>query len=320
MPSKHAPRKGSMQFYPRKRSSHKHPRIRSWAPHAEPKLLGFAGYKVGMTHALIADKRQFSQTKGASIAVPCTVLECPPLKAFSLRFYKTTDKGYLPIADMLGSSLDKSLERSMPLPKSPKKALDQIPEFDDVVVLVHTSPGKTGIGKKMPEIFEISVGGTKEQKLAYAKSILDKEINVSDIFKAGMLVDAHAITKGKGLQGPVKRHGITLKHHKSEKSRRNPGSLGGWRGQVNVMWQVAHAGQTGYHQRTEFNKWIMKVGDKPDLIPSGGFLSYGVLRNPYLLIKGSLPGAKKRLVKITFPVRPNKKLLVEQPNISFING
>ncbi|MBI2138904.1 50S ribosomal protein L3 [Candidatus Woesearchaeota archaeon] len=211
MPSKHAPRKGSMQFYPRKRSSHKHPRIRSWAPHAEPKLLGFAGYKVGMTHALIADKRQFSQTKGASIAVPCTVLECPPLKAFSLRFYKTTDKGYLPIADMLGSSLDKSLERSMPLPKSPKKALDQIPEFDDVVVLVHTSPGKTGIGKKMPEIFEISVGGTKEQKLAYAKSILDKEINVSDIFKAGMLVDAHAITKGKGLQGPVKRHGITLK-------------------------------------------------------------------------------------------------------------
>ncbi|MCK5630480.1 MAG: 50S ribosomal protein L3, partial [Nanoarchaeota archaeon] len=64
-------------------------------------------------------------------------------------------------------------------------------------------PSLTGIGKKKPEMFEIAVGGNKEDQLNYAKSMLGKEINVADVFKGGQQLDIHAITKGKGVQGPV---------------------------------------------------------------------------------------------------------------------
>ena len=47
----HQPRKGSVAFSPRKRAAKETPRIKSWPQNDEPKLLGLAGYKVGMTHA-----------------------------------------------------------------------------------------------------------------------------------------------------------------------------------------------------------------------------------------------------------------------------
>ncbi|RUA19603.1 MAG: 50S ribosomal protein L3, partial [Flavobacteriia bacterium] len=74
----------------------------------------------------------------------------------------------------------------------------------------------------------------------------------------------------KGFQGPVKRHGVSLRSHKSEKTIRGPGNLGAWTG--NRSWTVAHAGQTGYHLRTEWNKWVLKIGDNPEEVNrKGGF-------------------------------------------------
>ena len=102
----------------------------------------------------------------------------------------------------------------------------------------------------------------------------------------------------------------------SEKTIRGPGSLGGWSGQGKVMYRVAHAGQMGYHTRTEYNKQIIKVGTNPEEInPKGGFVSYGLVRSQFILIKGSVSGARKRMIKLIKALRPKDKLFKEAPAI-----
>ena len=312
-----------MQFWPRVRSRHSYARIRNWSASKETKILGFAGYKVGMTHLLIEDNRANSLTKGAEIFCPVTIVECPPLKTASVRFYKNTQDGLKLVSEMFVDSLDKELERKITNPKKKKESRNNtqanLTNFDFVRLLCFSQPKLTGIGKKKPEIFEIAIGGDKQQQLAYAKEKLGKEINISEAFKEGQTIDAHSLTKGKGFQGPMKRFGIQLRHHKSEKSRRNPGTLGPWRGQGHVMWRVAHAGKMGYNLRTEYNKWVVKIGNKADEINGkGGFLNYGVVKNPYILLKGSVSGVQKRLIRLTDAMRP-KKNVQEAPQITYIS-
>ncbi len=304
-----------MQFWPRVRAKGTHTRIRNWPKSNETKLLGFAGYKVGMVHLMINDNNPNSLTKDTEIFCPTTIVECPPLKTVSMRFYKNTQNGSKLISELFASSIDKNLERKILIPnKKGKEASD----FDFIRLLCCTQPKLTGIGKKKPELFEIAIGGNKEQQLAYAREKIGKEINVSEVFKEGQQLDIHSITKGKGFQGPVKRFGVQLRSHKSEKSRRNPGSLGSWNAQGHIMWRVAHSGKMGYHLRTEYNKWLLKIGSKFDEINiKGGFTDYGVVKNTYLLIKGSISGSQKRLIKFTDPIRPNDEM--EQPQITYIN-
>jgi len=321
-----------MQFWPRVRARYSYARIRNWPASKEPKPLGFAGYKVGMTHLLINDNRSHSLTKGTDIFCPITIVECPPLKTASIRFYKKTQDGSKLVSELFANSLDRELERKITIPKKKgnettderarelnastrsrvQVELSQVTDFDFIRTLCYTQPRLTSTGKKKPEIFEIAIGGSKEQQLAYAKEKLGKEIIVNEVFKEGQLLDAHSLTKGKGFQGPMKRFGIQLRHHKSEKSRRNPGSLGPWRGQGHVMWRVAHAGKTGYNLRTEYNKLILKIGNKPEEINAkGGFLNYGIVKNTYVLIKGSIAGSQKRLVRLAEATRPKK--YIEEP-------
>jgi len=319
MPTTRKPSSGTMQFWPRKRAKRDVARIRSWANIKDAKLLGFAGYKAGMTHLMIIDNKAKSPTKGQEIAVPATVIECPPIKVASVRFYKKNN-GYHLVGEVLANNFDKELARKIPLPKKVAKKIEDIKDFDEVRLVVYTQPKLTGIGKKKPEIIEIAIGGSKDEQLAYAKEKLGKEIYVKDVFSEGQQVDTHAITKGKGYQGPIKRFGISKKSHKTEKGVRTPGSLGGWCGQGHFMWRIAHAGQMGYHQRTEYNKWVIKIGDKPNEInPSGGFVHYGIIRNQYIILKGSVAGPPKRLIQLTYPIRPNKKIPTEAPTISYIN-
>jgi len=316
MPTTRRPRFGSLAYYPRKRSKRQVARVHAWANVKEAKLLGFAGYKVGMAHLMLTDNNPNSMTKGATISCPTTIIECPPLKAASVRFYKKTVDGLKVVSDVLAENFDKELERKITMPKKRGKKIEDVKDFDDLTLLVYTQPKLTGIGKKKPELFEIAIGGKKEEKLNYAKGILGKDINIKDVFAEGSQLDIHTITKGKGLQGPVKRFGIGLKSHKSEKGRRNPGSLGPWRGQMNIMWKIPHAGQMGYFQRTEFNKWLLKIGDKAEEInPKSGFIRYGVVKNTYILVKGSLGGSKKRLVRFNAAIRPHKNIPKEAPKI-----
>ena len=319
MPQKRKPRAGSMQYWPRKRARRIYARVRSWAKSKEAKLLGFAGYKVGMTHLMINDNSKASTTKGMSISCPATIIECPPLKPVSIRFYKNTQYGSKLVSEVMADNFDKELKRKIILPKKKDAKKEILNDYDYVRLLVHTSPGRTGLGKKMPEIFEAAIGGNKEDQMKYAQEKLGKEINISEVFKEGQQLDIHAVSKGKGVQGPVKRFGVSLRQHKSEKGVRRVGSLGGWKAQGHIMWRVAKAGKMGYHTRTERNKWLLKIGNDADINKKGGFENYGVVKNPYVLVKGSVIGPKKRLVRFNEALVPNKIRPSEAPSIQYIH-
>lgn len=313
MPSKKNPRRGSMQFWPRKRAAKIVSRIRSWAGGKEPVLQGFAGYKVGMTHVMAKDTSKTTPTKGEQIQVPVTVVECPPIKIISILLYQNDLYGTKCSGQINAPKLDKELAKKICLPKKSKDAKTE--NLSDVRVLAMTQPKLTCIGKKKPELFELGLGGSVDEKLAKAKEMLGKEVPISEVFKVGDVVDAVSVTKGHGLQGPVKRFGVKIRFHKSEKTKRGPGSLGPWTGAR--TYRVAHAGQTGYHQRREFNKQILVMSKEADKInPKGGFLRYGNVKNEYLLVRGSLGGPSKRL--ITF-MAPQRKYTKSMPEISYIS-
>jgi len=78
-------------------------------------------------------------------------------------------------------------------------------------------------------------------------------------------------------------------------------------------------GQLGYQQRTEFNKRILKVGtDGPSIVPEGGFLHYGIVRNSYIMIKGSIPGPAKRLIRIRPAIRQGEHA-IRAPAVNYVS-
>ena len=199
--------------------------------------------------------------------------------------------------------------------------LDSLQEgIDLLTVLVATRPSLTGIGKKKADILEMSLGdGSLQEKISIVKELLNKPITPDQIFKPGQLVDVHGVTKGKGTQGPVRRFGVSLRSHKSEKTIRGPGSLGPWNAQGKIMWRVAKAGQTGYHTRTEHNKKLLAIVKPEEVNPAGGFIRYGLLKNQAILIYGSVPGPAKRPIIITQPTRKPEKAWEGQVEIKYID-
>ena len=302
------PRHGSLQFWPRKRSKKPYAKIKSWAKSKTTSLLGFVGYKVGMTHVVLKDTRSNSQTKGENIVWPVTVIECPSIKILSLRFYKNTPYGLRVVSEVFNPRLDKDLSRKLRLPKKQnfdekiKDLTSKLEKFDDLRVNIYTQPRKVEL-KKKPEVLELAVGGNSiKEKLDYALSILEKEIKVSEILKQGIKVDIHSVTKGKGFQGAVKRFGVQLLSHKAEKKRRT--NVFGPGVPAKVHWGMIMPGRMGFNLRTEYNKDLLFISDKPEKVnPKGGFLHYGLVKNDYVLIKGSVPGHVKRLITFTEPIR-----------------
>jgi len=313
-----SPRHGSLQYWPHKRSKRQYPRVRSQTTVKDTKILGFAGYKAGMTHILFTDNSPNSLTKGTDISCPVTVIECPPLKVASVRFYKQKTTNLVLLTEILYEKMDKELSRKIVLPKKVSKKFEDVIDFDEIRLLVYTQPKLTGIGKKKPEIFEVGIGGSKEDALVYAKEKLGKEISIEDVFTEGQQFDTHSVTKGKGYQGAVKRFGVNLRSHKSEKTKRGVGSLGPWCGQAHIMWKIPAAGKHGYFVRIEHNKRLLKIGNEPKEINlKGGFLRYGIIKSNYILMKGSVPGSVKRLIRMNFPSRPNKKIPSKAPEITY---
>ena len=110
---------------------------------------------------------------------------------------------------------------------------------------------------KKPYIFEVKVeGGDIQKQFEFTKELLGKTVKVDEVFENGTYVDTAAITKGKGWQGVIYRWGVKRKQHKSRKTVREVGSLGPISPQ-SVMYTVPRAGQTGFHQRIEYDKRIM---------------------------------------------------------------
>ncbi len=316
------PRHGSLAFWPRKKAARPYSRVRHFPKVSEPKLLGFAGYKVGMTHVMAVDNRAASGTKGTEIFIPVTVLEVPPLKVASVRFYKASHYGLKLVSEVFAKA-DDSLKRKTNVPKSADGSRlaefePRLAEFSEVRVNAYTQPGLAGIGKSKPELFELAIGGSVADQFSCAKQLLGRDVRVQDVLKEGQQVDVYSVTKGKGFQGPVKRFGVDLRPHKSEKGRRGPANVGPWTG--NRSWTVAHAGQMGFHNRRERNKWIIRVSDDAKSINAkGGFLSYGVVKGSYLLLKGSVGGARKRLIRLVVAKRRNHLVPEHAPQINYVS-
>ena len=323
----HRPRRGSLSYSPRKRAKSEVPRIRSWPEEDKARMAGFAGYKAGMTHVMMIDDRPKSLTEGMEISVPVTVLEVPPMNVVAVRAYENYNGGLRPAGEAWAENLAPELKRAITVPKKSRgtapgdlEALGE--DLADVRVLVHTNPTLvSGIPKKVPEIMEMPInGGSMIDRLKLAQSMLGQQVPVSSVFELGDLVDASAVTKGKGLQGPVRRWGIAMakrKHARTGKVR-HVGNLGPWN-PSHISWRVPQLGQMGYHQRTEYNKRLMLIGsDGSKITPEGGFPGYGLVRNQYILIKGSLPGPVKRLVRMRHAIRPGANF-VKAPELLYVS-
>ncbi|NYZ76554.1 50S ribosomal protein L3 [Candidatus Micrarchaeota archaeon] len=315
------PRSGSRAFRPRKRAGSQNARIVSWPAMNETKLLGFAGFKAGMTHLLMIDDHEGSPTKGHEISVPVTVVETPSLLVLGLRAYSSDVCGLMAFSDAY-ANIDKKIAERINLKKNRfedamKKIESNVDSIKDVRILAITAPDKTGFGRKKPDVIEIAVGGKNaKEKLEFCKGIIGKEVKPADVFSDGEYVDAISITKGKGWQGAVKRFGVHLQRRKATGRRRHVGTLGPWH-PARVMYTTPMAGQMGYHKRTEINKRILKIAGKDEVNPKGGFLNYGFVKNDCMLIKGSVGGPCKRMIKFRKSIRENGKPV--KPEIKYIS-
>ena len=131
----------------------------------------------------------------------------------------------------------------------------------------------------------------RELKLDDAESYEVKQAIKADMFAAGDKVDATAISKGKGFQGAIKRHGQSrgpMAH--GSKYHRHAGSNGACSDPSKVFKGKRMAGHMGAKQITVQNLEVIRVDAENNLI----------------LVKGAVPGPKKALVTVKSTVKSGK--------------
>ncbi|AGN02166.1 50S ribosomal protein L3P [Salinarchaeum sp. Harcht-Bsk1] len=317
MPQPSRPRKGSMGFGPRKRAASEVPRFNSW-PDADgqPTLQGFAGYKAGMSHVVVINDQSGSPREGMEETVPVTVVETPPMYAVALRAYEDTPYGLRPTTEVWTDDARPELERALDVPEGHDfeaqaeelRELAENGEISELRAITHTSPDELeGVPRTTPDVMETRIGGGSiADRVDHGVDLVTEggEHSMTDVFRAGEYLDVAGVTKGKGTQGPVKRWGVQKRKGKHARQgwRRRIGNLGPWN-PSRVRSTVPQQGQTGYHQRTELNKRLVDAGDD-EVTPEGGFVNYGEVEGNYALVKGSLPGPDKRLLRFRPAVRP----------------
>ncbi|MHA1733839.1 MAG: 50S ribosomal protein L3 [Promethearchaeota archaeon] len=325
----HAPRHGSLAFLPHKKARYTKGRIRHWADDngGEARFVGFAAFKAGMTQLAYINDEPNSPYLGHETMVSATILDAPPLILIGIRAYEKTEYGLKATGQVLSDKPGKYLERKISLPKEydfeEKMAafVEKVKPDSEIRGIFQTNPALSNVPRKKPDIFEIPVRGGKDarDRVEFAKSKLGSEIRVFDVFKEGMYVDVIGVTKGKGFQGPVKRFGIKILPRKTRGTKRGVACIGPWH-PARVMYTVARPGQTGFHNRVEYHKRIIKIGEKgEDVTPKGGFVRYGIVRGDYILILGSIPGPKKRLVRMRETIRPLKTETTTTPEITYLS-
>ena len=308
-----APRRGSIAFRPRARAKSLEARVRTWPQLATEKssLLGFSGFKAGGIHVLSVDDREKTPNFGKHLLNSATVIATPPIKIIGIRGYKRDVYGEHSVFDVYAKDLPRDLSRKFK-PGSAEEAFAKaeslLGKASAVMAIVAVSPNSINLAQKVPFVFEVAVSGKDPRsQYDYLKGILGREIKISAVFQVGQNIDVFGITRGKGVEGPVTRFGVKRKQHKSRKSVRAVGTLGPISPAV-VMYTVARQGQRGFHQRTEYNKRILIISNTQDdgqssINPSGGFKHFGLVRGDYIVVRGSVPGVPKRLVKMRQPIR-----------------
>ncbi|MFX0188076.1 MAG: 50S ribosomal protein L3 [Candidatus Hodarchaeota archaeon] len=327
---KHAPRHGSLAFLPRKRAKSIKGRIRHWCDTSdEINFLGFAGFKAGMTHIMYIEDQKNSPYYGKELMKPVSIIEVPPLLLIGVRLYSRDDYGKYVLGEIFTKEISNYLPRKINIPnlesynfnEIKEDLMNKINQSTEIRGIFQTQPYKTSLPRKKPDIIEIKVNLIKNsvEEFKFALAHLGKEIRARDVLTEGDLIDVIAVTKGKGFQGPVKRFGIKILTRKNNKIKRAVACIGPWH-PARVLYTVPRPGQLGFHQRTEYHKRIMQIGENEEEInPKGGLINYGRIKGDYLLILGSVPGPKKRLIRLRKTIRPLKSFEVKSPEITFIN-
>jgi len=344
---------------PRKRCKHFRGAIRRFPPDDKkknPHLTAFMGYKAGCTHIVREVKRIGSKVHNKEIVEPVTIIETPPMAVVGVVGYVETPHGLRSFNTVWTHTLSEEYKRRLYKNwyKSKRKAftkyaarfangdgkkimeneLSKMKKYCSVIrVVAHTQIRKVKIRSKKAHIMEIQVnGGDTAAKVDFAVSLLEKKISVDTVFDSEEVIDTIAVTKGKGFEGVTTRWGTTRLPRKTHKGLRKVACIGAWH-PANVSFSTPRAGQNGFHHRTEINKKIYRIGKagtntgttESDLTvktinPLGGFPRFGLVNEDFLMIRGSCPGVKKRVITLRKTLRtPTKRHLLEPINLKFID-
>jgi len=133
-------------------------------------------------------------------------------------------------------------------------------------------------------------GTTPKRKVVEFKDTFREHFDLGDvitveIFHENDFVDVEGVSKGKGFQGVVKRHGFSgvgQSTHGQHNRLRAPGSLGASSWPSRVFKGIRMAGRMGGEVHTIENLLVLKVIPEQNL----------------LVLKGSIPGAKGSYISI----------------------
>ena len=203
-----------------------------------------------MNKAIVATKVGMTQIFNEDgILTPVTVLQAGPLVVTQIKTEE--NDGYSAVQVGFGDIREKLVNK-------PKKG--------------HFAKAGVGLKKFVREFRSEDV----------ANYTLAQELNVS-MFEVGQKVDVTGTSKGKGFQGPIKRHNQSrgpMSH--GSRYHRGPGSMGAASDPSRVFKGKKLAGHMGAVRRTIQNLEVIRVDAEKNLI----------------LIKGAIPGPKKGLVVV----------------------
>lgn len=360
------PRHGSLGFLPRKRTKHHKGRIRAFPKDdksKKPHLTAFAGYKAGMTHILREVNKPGSKLHKKETVEPVTIIETPPMVVIGLVGYVETPRGLRTLTTVWAEHLSEQVKRrfyknwykskkkafekysaalAADKGKSMEAALAKIAKYATVVrVIAHTQIRLLKMKQKKAHMYEIQVNGgaTAQEKVDFAKGLLERKVPVDTIFKQNEQIDIIGVTKGHGYTGVVQRWGVTRLPRKTHRGLRKVACVGAWH-PARISYAVARHGQHGYFHRTEINKKIYRIGQaargeggklNPNastpadltvkaITPLGGFPHYGEVNEDYVMIKGSTVGVKKRVVVLRKSCVPQtSRAALEEIDLKFID-
>ena len=158
MPRKRSPKRGSRSFSPRKRAINMNGAVNYWPTiDGAPGLIGFAGYKAGMTHLYYVEDKRRSPEYGQEIKTAATIIETPPLLILGIRAYNKTNKGMLAFSEVWMDDIPSYVFRGINSFESDSKdglenMESHLDDIDEIRVIVATQPSEVPVGKKNPDI------------------------------------------------------------------------------------------------------------------------------------------------------------------------
>jgi len=192
------------------------------------------------------------------LSIPVTVIEAGPCTVVQKKTVETD--GYTSVRVGFGDVPEKRLNK-------PEKG---------IFLKIKTAPKKYLREFRVDDISKYEVG---------------QEIKVNDMFQAGDKVDVTGISKGKGFQGVIKRHGYSRgKETHGSMYHRRVGSLGAGTNPARVFKGRNLPGHMGREKVTVQNLEVVRVDGERNV----------------LLVKGAVPGPKGGLISIRSSVKPVK--------------